>query len=141
MSSHVKNRAPWILSLAVSCSGALFSSVIVAAFIGHISMHQFFNPSCFGTNNVPTADSDLDSLIFPAFSSSSDCFLTSSASSLVNRRCFALGNFSRIRMAKSYGPCSGNCYFSLQKTCLNSQSSLGVLVDPVDKNIGKLFSR
>ena len=90
-------------------------------------MHHLFVPLCFGTKSVPTADTDLDSRIFPF---SSNCFLTSRASSRLNRRCFALGNFapSRIRIAKSYGPCSGNRYFSLQKTSENSCNSFGSLV-------------
>lgn len=130
MSSRVKYRAPWILSLVVSCSGDLFSSANVTAFIGRRSIHHLFDPSCFGTNSVPTADSDLDSRTFPFSINSCNCFLTSMASSLVNLLCFALGNFapSRTRIARSYGPYSGSCYFLLQKTSLNFHNSLGNLV-------------
>ena len=43
----------------------MFSSVIVIALIGQISMHRRLVPSPFGANNVPTgAEPDLDSLIF-----------------------------------------------------------------------------
>jgi hypothetical protein len=99
----VKKLAPHMRSLTLSCNGALFSSDFVTLLIGRRSIHQRFDPSAFNTKRVDTADSDRDSGVFPFDNSSSSCFLTSIASSLLNLLCFAFGNRapSSVSISKS----------------------------------------
>jgi hypothetical protein len=76
----------------MSYRGALLLFIVVIAFLGRMSMHHRLVPSFPGTDSIPTSESDLDSLILPAFNNSSNCFFTSSASILANRRRLSLGN-------------------------------------------------
>ena len=78
MSRPIKNFASSIISRDVSYSGAFkFSSVTVFALIGRM-------PIMIGIKySVPTAQSDLDALIFPVLSKFSNCLFTPCAPSLI----------------------------------------------------------